>query len=176
MISSKNQTKEWRKKQEWYINGKHNECEKQQKKCIAQLTQQYIQPTFFRLNMKTLALRNVPNPMTLEDGFDWTETFDGIQGHNGYFFLYNLKMICDRGGSQTRSLREVYHFIDIQSRCLSLNPDVKIIFVNILDGDESYRNRDKFDFIVRDKRIFIGDMHEFSVWFYNFIHSSINTR
>ena len=30
LIPSKQQTKEWRKTQEWYINGKHSECEKYQ--------------------------------------------------------------------------------------------------------------------------------------------------
>jgi hypothetical protein len=30
LISSKYQTKEWRLNQQWYINGKHNECEKYQ--------------------------------------------------------------------------------------------------------------------------------------------------
>ena len=33
----------------------------------------------------------------------------------------NFKMICDRGGSQTRSLREVYHFITTQLNYLKQN-------------------------------------------------------
>ena len=34
LISSKYQTKSWRNQQSWYINGKHNECEKYQFNCL----------------------------------------------------------------------------------------------------------------------------------------------
>ena len=40
------------------------------------------------------------------------------------------------GGGQTRALREVYHFISAQQRHINQEVSSKIIFVNILDGDE----------------------------------------
>jgi hypothetical protein len=42
LISSKLQTKQWRQKQEWYKNGKSNECEKQQIKQIEIITKQKL--------------------------------------------------------------------------------------------------------------------------------------
>ena len=80
-------------------------------------------------------------------------------------------MIYDRGGSQTRSLREVYHFITTQLNYLKQN----ILFINILDGDESYRNMDKFKYLLSKpdyltiKNIFVGDMKTFYDWFNIFI-------
>ena len=75
-------------------------------------------------------------------------------------------MICGKGGSQTRSLREVYDFITAQLNWLLENKEKAIEFINILDGDESWRTRDKFDFLkkkekyksIKDK-VFIGDLY-----------------
>ena len=39
---SKNQTKEWRKSQPWYLNGKHNECGQYQKRIIEGITKATI--------------------------------------------------------------------------------------------------------------------------------------
>lgn len=77
-------------------------------------------------------------------------------------------MSGDSGGAQTRTLREVYHFIGSQLEYLVSNPDTTIYFINILEGDTSFNNRDKFNFLVnlekykevKDK-VFVGDFLEF---------------
>jgi hypothetical protein len=51
-ISSKKQTKEWRKLQKWYISGKHNECENQQIKWIENIIDNQTEKTYDRINIK----------------------------------------------------------------------------------------------------------------------------
>ncbi len=120
-----------------------------------------------------MEFREHTNPLTNSDGFDWTENFDGYQQlPNGTQLYYNLKMICDKGGAQTRSLREVYHFINAQIDFLRLHPELSIIFINILDGDTSFYQKDKFDYLMNlnenhplHKKIVIVDMVGFRDWY-----------
>ena len=63
-------------------------------------------------------------PMKEEDGYEYSEDFDGSITSNDTKWLFNLKMICDNGGAQTRSLREVYHFIATQLDHLLLFPKI----------------------------------------------------
>ncbi len=86
--------------------------------------------------------------------FEWTENFDGCQ-ENIYF---NLKMVCGTGGAQTRTLREVYHFILTQLKYLEKEPNSNIYFVNILDGEESCRRIKLFP---THKQIFVGSLSEY---------------
>ena len=90
-----------------------------------------------------------------------TENFDGYQLNNGKTIYYNLKMICGSGGGQTRTLREVYHFISVQQRYLDQELSSKIIFVNILDGDECNRKINLLPEVEHDQ-IFIGSLFEWS--------------
>ena len=50
--SSKYQTKLWRIKQSWYINGKKNECEIYQIKIINKIIKNKLDKTFDRINFK----------------------------------------------------------------------------------------------------------------------------
>lgn len=167
------QSKDWRKTQEWWKGGKSNECEIYQRKQIEQITNQVCQKSNKRLNIRTMEFREHTNPLTNPDGFDWTENFDGYQPlPDGRQLYYNLKMICDRGGAQTRSLREVYHFINAQLEFLRLHPEQSIIFINILDGDTSFFQKDKFNYVMNltenhplNKKIIIVDMFGFRDWF-----------
>lgn len=163
MISSKDQTKEWRKNQEWYINGKKNECELFQKDQFEQITHQPIRKTLKRLCMMNHTIVEISNPLRGEYGFEYTENFDGEFKYNDTAFLINFKFTCDLGGSQIRTLREVYHFIKTQLEYLKRHPKHKVFFINILDGNTSYQYRDQFKHLV-DPRVFIGDMKEFSAW------------
>ena len=176
IILSKYQTKLWRQGQVWYKNGRFNECENYQRRLIAEITQQECKKTMKRLNINTLELSEIKKPMLQDDGFNWTENFDGIQEKDGNELLYNMKMICDTGGAQTRSLREVYHFIGVQMKYLSAynneDKNSSLYFINILDGDACHRHRDKFIYILNipeyvgiKNRVFVGDMHEFKGWF-----------
>ena len=70
--------------------------------------------------------------------------------------------MCASGGGQTITLREVYHFISAQQRYLEQELSSKIIFVNILDGDECNR---KINLLPRieHEQIFIGSLFEWNV-------------
>lgn len=164
--SGKYQTKNWRKKQKWYKGGKCTECEKHQLNIIESITDQKIFKTYARINIDNYKLIEIRNPMTKSDGFEYTENFDG------YFLLrnkinvfINLKFICDQGGAQTRSLREVYHFIKAQYMFLRKNTG-KHVFINILDGDCSHKYMDKFRHLEQIHKkyaryCFVGDMRQF---------------
>lgn len=168
LISSIEQTKQWRTSQEWYKNGKSNECENYQIRCIEQITGlQLIKQKGIRLNMFTFDLKSKKNPLKDVDGYEWTEDFDGLFEHQSITFYINLKFVCDQGGAQTRTLREVYHFIATQLQHVKKNPDKNIYFINILDGNESFRNMSKFKYLLKsfiyDKvdKVFVGDMKQF---------------
>jgi len=62
-----------------------------------------------------------------------------------------LKFICDNGGAQIRTLREVYHFIKYQLKYLIKFNTNNIYFINILDGDICYNNMNKFNFLIKKK-------------------------
>ena len=173
ITKSENQTKVWRQTQTWYKNGKSNECELFQRNIVENITKLKCSKSNIRLNTDTLAFEDKKYPMKDIDGFDWTEDFDGYQEINNLKLYMNLKMICDKGGSQTRTLREVYHFVKTQLEYLLLHPEIKdTYFMNILDGDESFRNMEKFKYLLSKEKyalvkdyIFVGNMEEFSFKF-----------
>ena len=173
ITKSENQTTVWRQTQPWYKNGKSNECELFQRNIVENITKLKCSKSNIRLNTDTLAFEDKKYPMKDIDGFDWTEDFDGYQEINNLKLYMNLKMICDKGGSQTRTLREVYHFVKTQLEYLLLHPEIKdTYFMNILDGDESFRNMEKFKYLLSKEKyalvkdyIFVGNMEEFSFKF-----------
>jgi hypothetical protein len=168
------QTKDWRKTQPWYHGGKQNECELYQRQLLEQITQCKCEKTIDRINLETYQVLPSRTPMRDDDGFEWTEDFDGKQTHNKNTFYFNLKMVCDCGGAQTRSLREVYHFVKAQLKYLIKFNIQDTYFVNILDGNESHRTKKKFDYLLSKEtyanvknKVFVGDMHDFQQWFKN---------
>lgn len=179
IISSKLQTKDWRKTRVWYKNGKSNECENYQKRQLKQLLGYELTKTDERFNMETNEIINKKNPMKNINCFDITEDFDGKVKYNDNLIYFNLKFCCDEGGAQTRTLREVYHFIKCQiayiKKCIGQESRIIPYFVNILDGDTCYKYIDKIKYSLEKekqkdttiykeiiKRVFIGDMDEFS--------------
>jgi hypothetical protein len=166
--SSSYQTKTWRQNRSWYKSGKSNECEKYQIDLIEKIIRNKLINTHERINMENYEITNNKNPMIHDDGYEWSENFDGkICLHNNTYY-FNLKFICDSGGAQTRSLREVYHFIKYQMEHLIKFNRNNIYFINILDGDTSFKNMDKFEYLInkekyRDilKYIFIGCLSDF---------------
>ena len=170
--SSQIQTKTWRKQRPWYDNGKRNECELYQRKLIEEITGKICAKTDLRLNIITKNMMEKKYPMKDIDGFEWTEDFDGFIAKNDHSFYFNLKMICDAGGVQTRSLREVYHFVCVQLEHLLTHNTPNVHFINILDGDTSFRNIDKFQFLLSKphyasvrNQVFVGDMKQFqTIW------------
>jgi hypothetical protein len=170
LTPSKYQTKTWRQEQTWYQNGKKNECELYQKNFIKLITGNELIDTKYRLNLRTLEMKKVKNPLLLNDGFDWSENFDGFQMNGSDCFLYNLKFVCDAGGAQTRTLRETYHFIEAQFKFSKL-PDCNLFFINILEGDSVFQNINKFQYLQSNyadvNNIFIGDMEQFYKYWSN---------
>ncbi len=73
-------------------------------------------------------------------------------------------MICDTGGAQTRSLREVYHFIKAQYIFLTKQQCKNIYMINILDGNGCFKYVHLFRRFEHDQ-LFIGDMSSFCSWF-----------
>ena len=168
--SSYYQTKEWRKNRKWYKTGKSNECEKYQINLIEKIITNKLIKTNDRLNIETIEIINKKHPMLNNDGYEYTENFDGqiIKNNNTYYF--NLKFVCDSGGAQTRTLREVYYFIKYQMEYLvKLNKvNINTYFINILDGDTSYNSMNKFKFLINKekfkniiKNIFVGSLYDF---------------
>lgn len=151
-----------RKNQPWYKTGKSNECEMFQKEQVEQVTTIPLQTTYTRVHLPTSTLHAIRYPNKLQDGFDYTENFDGVQSFGDITIYYNLKMVCGQGGAQTRTLREVYHFIRSQ---LSI-ANTTTLFVNILDGDESQRHMDKFEHLTsRTPHVFVGNLLDFRDWY-----------
>ena len=178
IIPSNLQTKDWRKNSSWYDNGKHNECEKYQRNLIEKITKNKCNKTNLRFNLLTYELLTLSNPMKNNNGFEFSEDFDGFIDFCDNKYYFNLKMVCDDGGAQTRTLREVYHFINSQLNNL-IKYDVKdVYYVNILDGNTSHKNMSKFNYLLNKiefidikKYIFIGDMFQFNNW-WNSIYSN----
>lgn len=160
------QTKNWRKKQKWYHGGKSNECEKYQLELIHKIIGKSLVKTNKRINMESYLIDDVKYPMNKKDGYEWTENFDGYCSTNECNYYFNLKFVCDNGGAQTRTLREVYHFIKYQIGYLKKHGLSNVYFINILDGDTSHKNMDKFGYLLSKnkqlkKYVFIGSMHTF---------------
>ena len=107
---SNNQTKEWRTSQPWYLNGKHNECEKFQISLVGEITGVKVDKTNKWINLNTNKLEDVKKINILE----WTENFDGCQESNGKIIYCNLKIISkaqhmSRDGPDLRSDIESLH-------------------------------------------------------------------
>ena len=106
--------------------------------------------------------------MKNNDGYEYTENFDGKIVKNNINYYFNLKFVCDNGGAQTRTLREVYHFIKYQLEFLIKNKVNNTYFINILDGDTSYNSMNKYLYLINKdiykkyiKYIFIGSLYDF---------------
>jgi len=180
--SSENQTKQWRY-DNISVNQKNNSNEKYQRVLIEKITQKQCLKTKDRINHRTLELCKKTNPMfknrkAIPDGYDWSEDFDGQQTFNEKKLYFNLKFVVGTGGQQTRTLRdETYRFIETQLKYLRKNKNENIIFINILDGNESYSRMDNFKYLLNleeykeyNSRCFVGDMKQFQHWFHNFVN------
>jgi hypothetical protein len=125
-----------------------------------------------RINWRALKLVDIHNPMTKDDGFDYTENFDARQEFGTKKVYINLKCVVGKGGSQTRTLRdECYQFIDAQLRYLLKNPEGQIWFANIFDGDEADRVMKKFQYLLGlaefrtvRQRVYVGDLRGYFQW------------
>jgi hypothetical protein len=166
--SSYYQTKIWRKNRIWYINGRYNECEKYQINLIEDIIKIKLIKTNDRINIENYEIIDKRNPIVNKDGYEWSENFDGKLIKNNNIYYFNLKFVCDSGGAQTRTLREVYHFVKYQLEYLIKFNKNNIYFINILDGNTSYNNINKFKFLIDKEKykhiidyIFVGSLYDF---------------
>jgi len=127
--------------------------------------------TNIRINLRTNILVKITRPNTQADGFDYSENFDGVQTLGKFKVYINLKCVVGRGGNQTRSLREVYWFIEGQFKVLATTTE-PVYFANILDGDESHSQMNKFEYLRSfpefaeiSSHVYIGDLKGYFQWF-----------
>ncbi len=123
-----------------------------------------------RINLRSFTLKDIAHPNKCRDGFDYSEDFDGCQTVGAAKVYINLKCIVGKGGAQTRSLREVYWFVEGQLNTLKKTEGV--FFANILDGDEAAAAMDKFEYLLGlaefsgvKNNIYVGDLRGYFDWF-----------
>ena len=123
--------------------------------------------TKMRINLRTNTMKEIAHPNKADDGFDYSEDFDGKQTIKTNDIYLNLKMIVGTGGVQTRSLREVYAFVEGQLGVCETKDNV--YFANILDGDVAHSVLSKFAYLLSKheavkKRVYVGDLKGYFEW------------
>lgn len=150
--------------------------EKYQREMIEMGTGVICAKTNMRIDLRKFAMVELSCPNKTVNGFDFSEDFDGLQKYGDVFVYINLKCVVGSGGSQTRSLREVYWFIQGQLNVLIRRYETdalknKIYFANILDGDEAAKCESKYEYLlglteykdIRDN-VYVGDLHDYYEW------------
>lgn len=125
-----------------------------------------------RINWRTNEMENISQPMRNENGFDYTENFDGKQEFNDKTVWINLKSVVGTGGSQTRTLRdECYPFINAQLNYLLKTKRQDFYFANIFDGDEASAKMKMFNYLLNlpefidvKKYLYVGDLKGYFEW------------
>jgi hypothetical protein len=145
--------------------------EEYQRAMIVAGTQQPCPKTKMRINLRTNTLHHLPCPNININGFDYSEDFDGVQIIQGKQIYINLKCVVGEGGSQTRSLREVYWFVEGQLNVIKTSDQTNIFFANILDGDEAHSVLTKFEYLlslpkftIEKNNIYVGDLKGYFDW------------
>lgn len=147
-----------------------------QREQIVKYTGIPCEKTHMRINWKTHQLIEKIHPMKSNDGFNYSENFDGVQITPGGRTIYvNLKNVCGKGGSQMRTLRhQSYHFVDSQLEYLKSSGDTNVFFGNVLDGDEAADCMRFFNNLLEEygnpKQVYVGDLKGYIDWFYNVVY------
>lgn len=151
--------------------------ENQQRRFIEEGTGVKCLKTNYRINLENHKLVEIAHPNKQDDGFEYTENFDGIQSYEEKKVYINLKCVVGNGGAQTRSLREVYWLTKGQLEYLLKNNESDLFFANILDGDESYKCMRKYNYLlskpqykdIKDK-VYTGDLKNYFEWIKNILN------
>lgn len=146
--------------------------EKWQRAKLAEGTGAECGKTNIRINKRTRTLQEIAHPMKQDDGFDYTENFDGMQTIGGRRVLYNLKCVVGTGGSQTRTLRdECAPFVEAQLQYLLAHREDTSLFINVFDGDEAARTLPKFarllalpEYASVARQVYVGDLKGAFPW------------
>ena len=103
----------------------------------------------------------------------YTENFDGIQEFGENTVYINLKMICESGGAQARSIKDVYGFVKSQMEFIdTIHNTGNIYFANILDGEYASSFYNEFELLITKdgltdsyaQRIYVGDLKGYIEW------------
>ena len=144
--------------------------EKYQRKAVEDGTGIGCIKTNYRINFRTNTIEECSKPLDADNGFDYTEDFDGLQITPFGRILISFKSVVGAGGNQTRTLRECYHFAEAQLKLLAFGE--KSHFANILDGDEAHKRVKHFAHLTSlpeyspfAKKIYIGDLGGYFDWF-----------
>lgn len=129
-------------------------------------------PTIVRINKRTGQMHDIAHPMKHENGFDYTENFDGMQKLGEKTIWINLKSVVGKGGSQTRTLRdECYPFVDAQLNYLLATSLTTCFFANIFDGEEAHTRMPMFNYLLNlpqfknvKKYVYVGDLKNYFDW------------
>ena len=135
-------------------------------------TGQPCSTTQTRINWVKNEMKDISHPMKNDDGFDYTENFDGIQLFGNNTVLINMKSVVGTGGSQTRTLRdECYKFVHAQLSYLLGTPAKNHYFANIFDGDEASQRMKHFNNLLSrseysevKKYVYVGDLKGYFDW------------
>lgn len=172
VVEGRLMTKEKRQELFGQVAGGAGSCKPEhfQRQKIIEGTGKECLKTTIRINLRMRTLIDIKCPNIKCDGFDYSEDFDGIQTIHGQSVFINLKCIVGKGGAQTRSLREVYWFVEGQLHVLHAVQNV--YFANILDGDEAHSSMSKFNYLLSlpefadiKNRIYVGDLKGYFDWF-----------
>ena len=125
-----------------------------------------------RINWRKNEMVEKSQPMRKEDGFDYTEPFDGKQIFGRNTVWINLKSVVGSGGSQTRTLRdECYRFINAQLDYLMKSNKTDHFFANIFDGDHAWARMKMFNYLLAlpeyssvKKYVYVGDLKGYFAW------------
>ena len=130
--------------------------------------------TYKRLNKEDhTILKTHKHPMKLDDGYDYTENFDGVQVFDDTHVYVNMKCVCGQGGSQERTLRDETHmFVRCQLEYILATNDQSVYFANVLDGDKAKKSMVYFQnllnkpkYIDVNNRVFVGELKDYIDWF-----------
>jgi hypothetical protein len=141
-----------------------------QRAAIVEGTGRPCPKTKMRINKRQNTMCDIACPMKKEDGFDYTEDFDGKQEFNQTTVWINLKSVVGTGGAQTRALRECYHHVEAQLNYL-LKSKKQDYFANVFDGDEAARQMRLFRYLLDlpefdkvEDRVYVGDLKGYFAW------------
>lgn len=146
--------------------------EKFQREMIVLGTGHSCNKTNTRINWRNNEMIEKAQPMRKNDGFDYTENFDGKQVFCSNTVWINLKSVSGGGGSQTRTLREqCYPFVNAQLNYLLKSKKTDCFFANILDGDAASSKMMMFNYLLElpmfytvNKYIYVGDLKGYFAW------------
>ena len=106
--------------------------------------------------------------MVNDDGYEYTQNFDGIQKQQGTTTFFNMKCCVGKGGAQTKTLRDECHGF-VEQQILVARKDPSLFFVNILEGDASFRAKPKFERLLNANpdvrsQVFVGTVDDYREW------------